>query len=111
MTEGNWDTDSFGEDSDVVLLSNVLHGPTSQSDMKLGKAYDSMTAEGLLVVQEFLMNDEKTGPLIPALFNIMVGAWSQAELLDVIGKAGFKDARLVSSCEEIGCAWITAVKP
>ncbi len=116
VTEGNWDTDSFGEGNDVVLLSNILHGPISNSDMKLGKAYDSMTAGGaegggLLVVQEFLMNDEKTGPLIPALFNIMVGAWSQAELLDVIGKAGFKDARLVSSCEEIGCAWITAVKP
>lgn len=111
VVEGNWDTDSFGEGNDAVLLSNVLHGPISNSDMKLGKAYDSMVAGGLLVVQEFLMNDEKTGPLIPALFNIMVGAWSQVELLDVIGKAGFKDARLVSSCEEIGCGWITAVKP
>jgi hypothetical protein len=44
---GNWETDTFGEDNDVVLLSNILHGPDSQAETKLKKAYDSMESGGL----------------------------------------------------------------
>ncbi len=108
--QGSWDTDDFGQGNDVVLLSNILHGPNSNAQMKLAKASNSMTAGGLLVVQEFLLDDDKTGPMIPALFNIMVGAYSTAELLEEIAQAGFINAKLVSTSEQIGCSWVTAVK-
>lgn len=107
---GNWETDTFGEDNDVVLLSNILHGPGSKAEMKLNKAYDSMVDGGLLLVQDFLLNDEKTGPLIPALFNVMVGAYSCCELLSMIKEAGFVRDKVVASSEEIGFTWITAEK-
>ena len=109
--EGNWDTDAFGEGNDVVLLSNVLHGSGSKAEIKLKKAYDSMVNGGLLLVQDFLLNDEKTGPLIPALFNIMVGAYSNRELLSIVKEAGFVNAVVVVSSQEIGFTWITAKKP
>jgi hypothetical protein len=109
--EGNWDADDFGEGNDVVLLSEVMHGADSQAEMKLKKAYDSMTAGGLVVIQEFLINDEKTGPLIPALFNMMVGAYSKRELLGIIEWAGFTEAGLAASDEKIGSSWIVAKKP
>jgi len=109
--EGNWETDTFGEDNDVVLFSNILHGPGSQAETKLTKAYDSMESGGLLLVQDFLLNDEKTGPLIPALFNVMVGAYSRCELLSLIKEAGFVHDKVVASSEEIGFTWITAEKP
>ena len=108
---GNWETDTFDEDNDVVLLSNILHGPGSKAEMKLRKAYDSMVDGGLLLVQDFLLNDEKTGPLIPALFNVMVGTYSRCELLSLIKGAGFEQARVVVSSQEIGFTWITAEKP
>jgi len=108
---GNWETDAFNEDNDVVLLSNVLHGPDSKAEIKLKKAYDSMVDGGLLMMQDFLLNDEKTGPLIPALFNIMVGAYSRCELLSLIEDAGFVHAKVVASSQEIGFTWITAEKP
>ncbi|KPL23081.1 MAG: hypothetical protein AMJ75_06780 [Phycisphaerae bacterium SM1_79] len=108
---GNWETDTFGEDNDVVLLSNILHGPGSKAEMKLRKAYDSMVQGGLLLVQDFLLNDEKTGPLIPALFNVMVGAYSRRELLSLIKEAGFVHDKVVTSSQEIGFTWITAEKP
>ena len=79
--------------------------------MKLRKAYNSLVGGGLLAVQEFLLNDEKTGPLIPALFNVMVGAYSAAELLALIENAGFGNPKVVKTCEQIGCSWITASKP
>jgi hypothetical protein len=79
--------------------------------MKLRKAYDSMVQGGLLVVQDFLLNDEKTGPLIPALFNIMVGTYSCCELLSIIKEAGFVHPTTVFNSQEIGFTWITAEKP
>jgi hypothetical protein len=108
---GNWETDTFGEDNDVVLLSNILHGPDSKAETKLRKAYDSMVQGGLLLVQDFLLNDEKTGPLIPALFNVMVGTYSCCELLSIIKEAGFVHDKVVVNSEEIGFTWITAKKP
>jgi hypothetical protein len=108
---GSWETDTFGEENDVVLLSNILHGPASKADIKLKKAYDSMVQGGLLVVQDFLLNDEKSGPLIPALFNVMVGTYSCCELLSIIKAAGFEHAKVIVSSQEIGFTWITAIKP
>lgn len=107
---GSWDSDDFGGDNDVVLLSDVMHGPASNAVMKLKKAYDSMVDGGLLVIQEFLLNNEGTGPLIPALFNIMVGAFRESELLSVIRQANFSEPKVLSNNEKIGAAWITACK-
>jgi len=111
VEEGSWDNDGFGRDNDVVLLSDVMHGPPGNAPMKLKKAFDSMTAGGLLVVQEFLLNDEKTGPLICALFNLMVGAWSRYELLSLVVEAGFEQAKIVASDDELGSSWLVARKP
>ena len=108
--QGSWDTDSFGENNDVVLLSEVMHGIGSQAEMKLNKAYDSMVEGGLLVIQEFLLNDEKTGPLTPALFNIMVGVYSKTELFTLVKEAGFADPELVAGDEKMGSSWVTAKK-
>ncbi|MHC4239333.1 MAG: methyltransferase, partial [Planctomycetota bacterium] len=110
VQEGDWDTDGFGENNDVVLLSNVLHGPASKARMKLRKAHDSLVSGGLIVIQEFLLNNEKIGPLIPALFNIMVGAYSEGELLSLLEEEGFVEAKVVCSSEELGCGWIQAIK-
>lgn len=111
VQEGDWGKDDFGEGYDVVLLFNVLHGPDDNAEMKLKKAYDSMEQGGLLVVQDFLLNDEKTGPLDSALFNIMFGVYSRCGLLSIIKKTGFTQAVVVAGSQEIGFAWITAEKP
>jgi len=109
--EGNWQEDAFGEGFDVVLLSNVMHGPGSLAEMKLAKSMEAMEGGGLLVIQEFLLNNDKTGPLTAALFNVMVGAYSAEELLSLVRKAGFVDGRVVIQDNELGAGWITAKKP
>jgi hypothetical protein len=108
---GSWETDEFGRGNDVVLFSNVLHGPNSMAAMKLKKAFHSLVPGGMVAIQEFALNDEKTGPEIPALFNVMVGAYSRGELIEQITKAGFVNAKVVTENEQIGCTWITAAKP
>ena len=110
-TEGDWNTDTFGEGYDAVLMSNVLHGPTSKARMKLTKAYDAMVSGGMLIIQDFVLNDGKTGPLAPALFNIMVGAYSRPELFEEVKKAGFTKPRVLLEMEEHGSMVVTASKP
>lgn len=110
VREGDWETDEFGRGFDTVLMSNVLHGTQSMAAMKLRKAYAALEAGGLLAVQDFVLNDEKTGPLVPALFNVMVGAYSRAELTEEIVKAGFGDVRAVGQNDAVGCMWLTGKK-
>ncbi|MBW8002398.1 MAG: hypothetical protein FVQ80_10315 [Planctomycetes bacterium] len=110
VREGSWDKDDFGEGNDVVLLSEVMHGAVGNAEMKLAKAYESLVEGGLVVVQEFLLNDDKSGPLIPAVFNLMVGAYSKAELFGFVEGAGFKEVKLAAEAQEHGSTWITGVK-
>jgi hypothetical protein len=107
---GDWDKDELGRGSDVVLLSNIMHGPADGAEMKLAKANRAIVAGGLLIVQEFLMNAEKTGPLIPAIFNVMVGAFSLPELTQRIAAAGFDRIKSFAMPEKAGTTVVTAVK-
>ncbi|MBE0534454.1 MAG: methyltransferase domain-containing protein [Phycisphaerae bacterium] len=109
--EGDWEKDAFGQGFDAVLMSNIMHGPESMAPMKLQKAFEALIPGGLLIIQEFLLNDDKTGPLTAALFNIMVGAYSARELTRLIEQAGFVQAKLVANDENVGAGWITARKP
>jgi len=107
---GDWNKDEFGRGNDAVLLSSIMHGPTDQAEMKLEKACRSLVAGGLLIVQDFLMNADKTGPLIPALFNVMVGAFSLPEMMGRIRAAGFSKIRVKPMPKDAGTTVITAVK-
>ncbi len=107
---GDWDADEFGEGYDVVLFSNVLHGPADGAASKLAKGHGAMVEGGLLVVQDFVLKDEGAGPLVPAVFNMMVGAFRKGELFSVIEGAGFSDVRIVAADERIGSTWITAIR-
>lgn len=93
--EGDWNTDDFGEGYDTVLMSNILHGPESNAEMKLRKGYASLVDGGLLIVRDFVLNKSKTGPISQALFNIMVGAYSIDEIKNIIKDAGFVEVKEV----------------
>lgn len=110
FVEGSWDTDELPGGFDVVLLSNVLHGAGSGAAMKLAKARRALEPGGLVVVQEFVLDDAKTGPLVPALFNVMVGAYSRGELMGALREAGFQEPRVLAQSEAIGATWLAAEK-
>jgi hypothetical protein len=95
LREGDWNRDDFGSGHDVLLMSNILHGPGSQAEMKLGKALDALDQGGLLIIRDFVLNDAKTGPISPALFNLMKGAYSMEEMKGLIKGAGFTNVRVL----------------
>ena len=108
---GDWNHDQFGEGYDCLLMSNILHGHGSNADMKLAKAARALMPGGLLIVQDLLLNNDKSGSLEAALFNLMVGAYTVNELLTVIRSAAFNEVSLITGNARRGNGIVTAVRP
>jgi predicted transcriptional regulator len=74
--EGNYLRDSLGGPYDVLWLSHILHseGP-DQARLIVQKAVESLAPHGLIMIHDFYLDDEGTGPVMPALFalNMLTG--------------------------------------
>ena len=111
LKAGDWNSDPFGEGYDCLLMSNILHGQDSQADMKLAKAARALRPGGLLIIHDFLLDNDRSGPLPAALFNLMLGAYTVSELLAVVRTAGFGEVSLIAAEVRRGSGIITARRP
>jgi len=68
---GDLHLDPVPTEFDVAWLSHVLHsdGPEACASL-VQKATAALDPGGLLLIQEFILNDGKDGPLFPALFSL-----------------------------------------
>lgn len=81
---------------DVAWLSHILHGEGPEGcAVILQKAMAALEPGGMILVQEFILDDSLDGPLFPALFslNMLLGtpagqAYSQGDLLGMLAAAG-----------------------
>ena len=61
----------FPKDYDVALLSHIIHFFDMQKDkILLRKIYDSLSDDGIILISEWFLNDEKTGPVPSALLSL-----------------------------------------
>ena len=111
VQEGDWNRDEFGTGYDCLFMSSVMHGPGSQAEVMLGKEMRALEPGGLLIVQEFLLNNDNSGPLPAALFNLMVGSYTVNELVTLIRSTGFIDVSLIAYNAQRGTGIITAIRP
>ncbi len=98
---GDYLRDAIPGTFDVAWLSHILHseGPEGCAVI-LRKAVEALEPGGLVLVQEFILDDAKDGPLFPALFslNMLLGtlngqAYSRRELVAMMESAGARDVR------------------
>ena len=109
--EGDWNSEEFGTGYDCLFMSNVMHGQGSQGEKRVQQAMRALVPGGLLMIQDFLLNNDKCGPLPAALFNLMLGAYTVSELIAIIRSAGFKDVSLIAYNARRGSGLITGVSP
>jgi SAM-dependent methyltransferase len=96
---GDYTTDKLPEGFDLVFLSAVIHSnsPEVNQDL-LKKCFHSLNNGGKIVIQDWIMSNDRTQPLSGAVFavNMLVGTeagdcFTEQEVTEMLLKAGFKD--------------------
>jgi hypothetical protein len=96
---GDITSEEPGNGYDVIWVSHLLHSESPEKSAGIiQKATGSLNSGGLLLIQEFILDDDKTAPLFPTLFslNMLVGtpagqAYSQSELAAIMSGAGLSN--------------------
>jgi SAM-dependent methyltransferase len=98
---GDFEAGELPSGFDVAWLSHVLHGvgPKTSAEI-LKKAISTLDPGGTILVQEFILDNDKSAPLFPALFslNMLIGtpegrSYSEDELIGMLTAAGATDVR------------------
>jgi SAM-dependent methyltransferase len=95
---GDYLTEPLGDGYDLVFMSAVIHSNAAADNRLLfRKAAAALNSGGQLVVQDFLVNEERDGPLMATLFalNMLVGTpegdtYTESEVRSWMTEAGFR---------------------
>ena len=88
---------------DVVWLSHILHGEGPEDCQRMiRKAVSTLAPGGLILVHEFILNDEMDGPIFPAIFslNMLLGtekgqSYSDRQIRELLAQAGVRELRRI----------------
>jgi SAM-dependent methyltransferase len=102
---GDLRTTDFGTGYNAATLGHILHGEGEQhSRALLKKTFHALAPGGTIAIQEFLVNDDRTGPPTGLIFavNMLIGTdsgdtWSFNEIAGWLRDAGFENARTIDS--------------
>jgi (2Fe-2S) ferredoxin/SAM-dependent methyltransferase len=98
---GDLRSDRLGEGYDLVFVSAICHmlSPGENLDL-LRRCREALAPGGRVVIQDFILEADKTAPRFAALFalNMLVGtrggsSYSEPEYAGWLGEAGFREVR------------------
>ena len=106
---GDYTVDELPVGFDLVFLSAIIHSNSSETNQELvKKCFNSLNANGKIVIQDWIMNEAKTEPVQGAIFsiNMLVGVeggdcYSENEVSKWMKNAGFTDISKVELEEGI----------
>jgi hypothetical protein len=89
---------------DVAWLSHILHGEGPEDCQGIiQKAASALSPGGMILIHEFILNNEMNGPLFPALFslNMLLGtasgqAYSEQQISDMLARAGVRNIHRIA---------------
>jgi len=93
---GDYEVDMLGSGFDLVFLSAIVHSnsPAQNRDL-IRKCVEALSPFGQLVIQDFIMDEDRTTPSFGALFalNMLVGTeagdtYTESEVHQWMGEAG-----------------------
>jgi hypothetical protein len=97
----NYFKDEFPKECDVAFLSHIMHLYGKDTNIALLKRiYNSLPNEnGTIIISEWFLNNDKTGPLHSALLGLTMildqseegRNYSYSEVSEMLSNAGFKD--------------------
>jgi hypothetical protein len=89
---------------EVAWLSHILHGEGPEDCQGIiQKAVSALSPGGMILIHEFILNNEMSGPLFPALFslNMLLGtasgqAYSEQQISDMLARAGVRNIHRIA---------------
>ncbi len=101
LRPGDYNADSLGDNNDAMLLSSMTNQESPENIKKLlQKCYDSMNKNGVIMIQEQLLNPDKTGPELAAMIGVnqiinTIGgsSYSTTEMEEIMAAVGFVDIK------------------
>jgi hypothetical protein len=89
---------------DMALLSSVMHDWSEQENLEiLRKVHTALPAGGRILISELLMDDDKTGPVPAALFNLLM-------LVETERGRNYTGAEYARWLGEVGCTDVVRVR-
>jgi len=113
---GDYTTDVLPAGFDLVFLSAIIHSNSLKVNQDLLiKCFNSLNKGGKIVIQDWIMNHDRTQPTSGAIFaiNMLVGTesgdcFTEQEVTDMLQVAGFKNITRIEF--ESGLSRIVALK-
>src|ERR1041385_4932314 len=108
----------YGTGFDAILITNLLHHfDPAQNEKMLKKAHAALNPGGQVLILEFVPNDDRVSPPVPAMFSLTMlsntpkgDAYTLAEYAAMCRNAGFETPRLVP-LEPMPQSMVVARKP
>lgn len=96
---GDYTRDALPRGFDLVFLSAIIHSNSLETNQELIiKCYNALNKNGKIVIQDWIMNNERTQPTPGAVFaiNMLVGTeagdcFTEEEVTEMLTTAGFKN--------------------
>jgi len=116
---GNYLIDTFGEGYDSVLLSSMFNQESPEIILEiLKKAFKAVDPGGMILVQDQMLNRQKTGPELAALIGVNQlihtpggAAYSEKEISNLMETAGFRKIETVTLSEPSPFVVLIGEKP
>jgi len=101
FVKGDYNKDDFGKDFDLAFFSAIIHINSPENNQSLMyKAARALKPGGQVVIQDFIMNKDRTIPSFGTFFalNMLVGTedgdtYTEAEVKSWLKKSGFTGIR------------------
>jgi SAM-dependent methyltransferase len=103
FVDGDLNSVDFGQGHNIATLGHILHSEgEAKSKSLLKKVFGALAPGGTIAIAEFLVNADRTGPVMPLLFagNMLVNTdegdtFSFEEISGWLAEAGFTNPRLL----------------
>lgn len=97
---GDYTKDELPHGFDLVFLSAIIHSnPLETNQQLVKKCFDALNKGGKIIIQDWIMNNDRTQPTTGAIFaiNMLVGTdggdcFTEQEVTEMFDAAGFKNS-------------------
>ncbi len=100
IKQGDMWEDDFPK-TDLHFYSDIYHDwPPERCEFLTSKSFENLNEGGRIIIHEMLFNDQKTGPLSVAAYNVRMMQWTEGqqfsahELTHILSNAGFSEVEV-----------------